>query len=55
MPKTRFAVYKTNSAPKYAMAYICTCKEPAIGYSDDQYGLFIGVCPNNHRSTVMAS
>lgn len=54
--KTKFAVYKnTGSGAAYAMAYICHCEEPAIGYGDDMKGLFTGTCGNGHESTVMAS
>ncbi|WP_153262169.1 hypothetical protein [Nonomuraea phyllanthi] len=56
MPKTKFAVYKNNTtSAAYAMAYVCGCGEPVIGYGDDMKGLFVGTCGNGHESTVMAS
>ncbi|NUW30744.1 hypothetical protein HTZ77_04810 [Nonomuraea sp. SMC257] len=57
MPKkTQFAVYRTNPNANYTMAYNCgQCGEPVVGYSDDEYGLFVGQCGNGHSSTVMAS
>ncbi|MEV4835442.1 hypothetical protein AB0K05_13025 [Nonomuraea sp. NPDC049486] len=53
--KVRFAVYPTNHAARYSMSFICVCGEPAMGYSDDEKGLFYGTCPNGHTGTVVAS
>ena len=53
--KTEFAVYKTNHDASYAMAYTCNCGKPVIGYGDDEYGLFAGICGAGHQSTMMAS
>lgn len=53
---TKFAVYKNNANnAAYAMAYVCGCGEPVIGYGDDEKGLFTGQCSSGHSATVMAS
>lgn len=52
--KTDFAVCH-NEPTAYVMAYICTCGVLSCAFGDDAYGLFTGICINNHQSTVLAS
>ncbi len=56
MAKTTFVVCSTDPNAKFTMAYTCNLDGlPVVGFGDDMYGLFVGTCPNGHRSTMMAS